>query len=129
MEKDKHISTLIRESGMTKAPGDFTRKVMDRIEAEPVHTPYKPLIGRTGGILTLILIVGIAVTSLIISSSGGSGQGLLETWHIPEWQWPELKLNLSFLENLRVSPWLLSTLVAVFLLILSDVGLHRKKTV
>lgn len=127
MEKDKHISKLIRESGIASAPEDFTRTVMDRIEAKPAQKPYKPLIGRTGGILTLIFIAGIAVTALIISSPGASGQGLLEAWNMNQWQWPELKLNLSFMENLNLSPWLLSTLVAVFLLILSDVGLHRKK--
>ena len=127
MEKDKEISKLIRESGLVSAPEDFTRKVMDRIGKETVRKPYKPLIGRTGAILTLILIAGIAVTSLIVSSPGASGQGLLDTWNISGWQWPDLKINLSFLEHLNVSPWLLSTMVAVFLLILSDVGLHRKK--
>lgn len=126
MEKDRHISKLIRESGMASAPEDFTRKVMDRIGAEPVRKPYQPLIGRTGGILILILIAGIAVTALAISAEGAPGAGLLETWKPSGLQWPEMKLNLSFLENLNVSPWLLSTVVAVFLLILSDVGLHRK---
>ncbi|MGW8316940.1 MAG: hypothetical protein ACWGNV_15190 [Bacteroidales bacterium] len=127
MEKDRHISKLIRESGIAKAPEDFTQKVMTRIGAESVHKPYKPLIGRTGGIITLLLIAGIAVTSLILSSPGESGEGILETLKPAGWQWPSLRLELGFLEHLNFSPWLIGTVMAVFLLILSDVGLHRRK--
>lgn len=127
MEKDRHISKLIRESGIAKAPEDFTQKVMNRIEAESAHKPYKPLIGRTGGIITLLLIAGIAATSLLSSSPGESEKGILETLKPAGWQWPGLSLDLSFLEHLNFSPWLIGTVVAVFLLILSDVGLHRRK--
>ena len=127
MEKDRHISQLIRESGVTKAPEDFTQRVMNRIEAGAVHKPYKPLIGRTGGIITLLLIAGIAVASLIFSSPGESGEGILETLKPAEWHLPSLNLELGFLEHLKFSPWLIGTVMAVFLLILSDVGLHRRK--
>jgi hypothetical protein len=127
MEKDRHISKLIRESGIAKAPEDFTQKVMDRIGTESVHKPYKPLIGRTGGIITLLIIAGIAVTSLLLSSPGESAKGILDTWKPVDWQWPSLNLDFSFLEHLNLSPWLIGTLVAVFLLILSDAGLNRKK--
>ncbi len=127
MEKDRHISKLIRESGMVKAPEDFTQKVMNRIGAESVHKPYKPLIGRTGGIITLLIIAGIAVTSLIVSSPGETEKGILENLKPIDWQWPGLNLDFSFLEHLNFSPWLVGTLVAVFLLILSDAGLNRKK--
>jgi hypothetical protein len=127
MEKDRHISKLIRESGIAKAPEGFTRRVMDRIGAEPDHKPYKPLIGKTGGIITLLLIAGITVTSLVVSSPGGSGKGLLDNGKLADWQWPDLTFDLSFLEHLNFSPWMVATVAAVFLLILSDVGLNRKK--
>lgn len=127
MEKESHISKLIRESGVAKAPEDFTRRVMDRIEAAPSHKSYKPLIGRTGGILILVFIAGIAVTSLVLSSSTGSENTILETLKPAGWQWPGLNMDLSFLDHLNISPWILATVVAVFLLILSEVDLHRKK--
>ena len=127
MEKDRHISKLIRESGISKAPDDLTQKVMDRIGAEPVRKSYKPLIGKKGGIIALLLIAGIAVTSLVVSSPATQGNGILDSVKVKEWQWPDLHIDLSFLEHLNFSPWLIATVVAVFLLILSDVGLNRKK--
>lgn len=127
MEKDDKILKLFRESGIVHAPEGFTRSVMEKIETEPVRNTYKPIIGRTGRILLILFIAGIVGFSLYYSLSGEStldpAGGILNL----DWQWPSFNLNLDFLENLLVQPWILSTIVALFLLVLSDAGLRRRK--
>jgi hypothetical protein len=126
MEKDKHISKLFRESGVVHAPEGFTKSVMDRIEAEPVRKAYKPLIGKSGRILVVLFIVAIVVVSLLYSTPAGSAGGPVERFFSQEWQLPSLNLKLDFFENLQLQPWLIATIVALFLLVLSDAGLRRR---
>jgi len=127
MEKDDKILKLFRESGIVHAPEGFTRSVMEKIGTEPVRNTYKPIIGRTGRIFLILFIAGIVGFSLYYSLSGEStldpAGGILNL----DWQWPSFNLNLDFLENLLVQPWILSTIVALFLLVLSDAGLRRRK--
>jgi len=125
MEKDANLSKLFRESGIVHAQDGFTKEVMDRIEAEPQKKPYKPLIGRTGRILLVLFIAGIVVLSLLHSNSGGTIPESAGRISSLNWQWPAL--NFNFITDLQISPWLLSTIVAIFLLVLSDAGLNRKK--
>jgi hypothetical protein len=127
MEKDKHISKLFRESGVVHAPDGFTKSVMDRIEAEPVRKTYRPLIGRAGRILVVLVIVAVVVISLLYTTPAESAGGPGERFLSQEWQWPSLNLNLDFLENLQVQPWLISTVVAMLVLVLSDAGIRRRK--
>jgi hypothetical protein len=127
MEKDANLSKLFRESGIVRAPEGFTKGVMDRIEAEPLKKPYKPLIGRTGRILLILFIAGIVVISLLYSNSGGTLPESAGRISSLNWQWPALNFNFDFIADLKISPWLLSTIVAIFLLVLSDAGLNRKK--
>ena len=126
MEKDKQISKLFRESGVVHAPEGFTKSVMDRIEAEPVRKAYKPLIGRAGRILVVLFIVAIVVISLLYSTSAESAGGPVESFLSQEWQLPSLNLRLDFIENLQLQPWLISTIIALLLLVLSDAGLRRR---
>ncbi len=128
MEKEPRISKLFRESGVVKAPDGFTRGVMDRIEAEPRKVTYKPLIGRWGRILLVLFIAGIVAVSLIFSTPAESGFDLGQKLSLPEWQLPSWHIDFSFLSQLHISPWILSTVVAIFLLVLSDAGLNRRKT-
>jgi hypothetical protein len=127
MEKEPRISKLFRESGIVRAPDGFTRGVMDRIGAEPQKVAYKPLIGRGGRILLILFIAGIVVISLLYSTPGDPLLGLGEKISLPAWQPPEWKLDLNFISRISISPWLLSTVVALFLLVLSDAGLSRRK--
>lgn len=126
MEKDKHISKLFKESGVVHAPEGFTKSVMDRIEAEPVRKAYKPLIGRAGRIMVVLFIVAVVVISLLYSTSAESTGGLTDRFLSQEWQLPSLNFNLDFFENLQLQPWLISTIVALLLLVLSDAGLRRR---
>ena len=129
MERDPKISKLFRESGLEPAPGNFTDQVMDKIGVETEKSVYKPLIGKTGRFLIVLFIIGIVVVSVIYSEPGGM---LLE--HVGglsnlEWQLPQFNLNFDFLSEINLSTWLVSTLVALFLLVLSDARLNRKKLV
>lgn len=127
MEKDKYISKLFKESGVVHAPEGFTKSVMDRIEAEPVRKTYKPLIGRVGRILVVLFIVAVVVISLLYSTSAESTGGPADRFLSQEWQLPSLNLKLDFFEDFQLKPWILSTIVALFLLILSDAGLRRRR--
>ena len=129
MERDPKISILFRESGLEPAPGDFTDQVMDKIGIETEKSAYKPLIGKTGRFLIILFIIGIVVISVVYSEPGGR---LLEnTGRLfnMEWQLPQINLNFDFLSEINLSTWLVSTIVALFLLVLLDTGLNRKKLV
>ncbi len=127
MERDPHISKLIGESGKIPAPGHFTDEVMDKIRAIPARRAYQPLIGRGGRIIILLLLLTIVVVSVIYSEPGGRIADLAEGTQKLHLQMQVLRLNLQFLLKHNLSTWVLSTLAAVFLLLLSDVGLkwHR----
>ncbi len=127
MKKEDHISKLFRESGIVEAPDGFTGEVMERIEAEPVRKTYKPLIGRTGRILIVLFIGATLVLSLFYSAPGESGTNPESRFINREWQVPSFNLNLDFIQDFNIQPWILSTVVALFLLILSDAGLRKGK--
>lgn len=127
MKRDDNISKLFRESGTLKAPEGFTGNVMKRIEAEPVRKGYKPLIGRTGRILMMLFIGATVVLSLVYSTPVDPGTDTEGGFLNREWQIPAFHLNLDYLQDFNLQPWILSTVVALFLLILSDAGLRRGK--
>ena len=127
MKRDPHISKLIRESGVVSAPGNFTAQVMDKIEAVPVKKSYKPLIGRGGRIIMILILVAIILLTVFYSDPGGELFG--SSIKIPrlEPNWPQVQLNLNFLKELNISTGIVSALVAMFVLILSDAGLSRRR--
>jgi hypothetical protein len=127
MERDPHISKLIKESGVKAAPDNFTALVMDKIETEPLKQSYKPLIGR-GGRLTIILVV-LAVIVLAIIFSDPSGETFSAKIHFPQLEgaWPQLNLKLDFLKQINISTGVASALLAMLVLILSDAGLSRRR--
>lgn len=127
MEKDDRIASLFKESGIERAPEGFTGGVMDRIRAEPEKRSYQPLIGKPLRIFLILLTAGIVAGSLLSAPSEEQASGAARWLRGLEWQWSFPELNLEFLSNLSIQPWLLSTVVAVFLLILSDAGLKRRK--
>lgn len=127
MERDPEIRKLIKEKGLETPSGDFTEKVMYRIGTKPANPGYRPLIGKTGRVLIMLFIVAVVVISLLYSGQGGM---LIEKTlkpGLPEWNWPQFNFDLEFLSRINFSPWLVSTVVALFLLILTDAGVRRKK--
>jgi len=127
MKRDRHISKLIRESGLAQAPDSFTAAVMDKIEAIPLSKSYKPLIGRGGRIMIIFFIIAVVVLSIIYSDPGGELFGTAVRLPRPEWQLPQINFNLEFLKQVKVSTGVVSALVAMFILVLSDAGLNRRR--
>jgi len=129
MKRDPHISKLIRESGLTSAPGNFTAQVMDKIAAVPVKKAYKPLIGRGGRIIVILFLIAIVVSAVLYTDPGGEFFGRSVNLPQLERQVPRLNLNLEFFKQLNISTGLVSALVAIFILVLSDAGLNRRKLI
>ncbi len=127
MERDPKFSKLFRESGLNLAPGNFTEQVMDKIRIEPVRSKYKPLIGRGGKILVILFIIGISLISIFYSEPGGGVFENVRGLSNIEWQLPQINFNFDFLSESHLSTWLLSTIVAIFILVLSDAGLKRRR--
>ena len=127
MKRDPHISKLIRESGVHAAPENFTASVMDKIEAVPAKKSYKPLIGRGGRIVIIFFIVAVIVLALVYTEPGGELFGT--SIQIPQLKpnWSQVHLNLDFLKGLNISTGIVSALVALFVLILSDAGLNHRR--
>lgn len=112
---------------MIHAPDSFSKKVMESIGFETEKKSYKPLIGRFGKILIFLFIAGIVVVSLIYSEPGGRLLDNIGSLSNIEWQLPQIDFNFNFLSEINISAWLASTVVAIFLLVLSDAGLNRRR--
>jgi len=127
MERDPNISKLVRESGISRAPENLTSRVMELISEEAVKKNYKPIIGKWGRMGIILFIVGILAASIIWTEPG---QGLFESsgrLSGLEFQLPQIQFNLDFLSQINLSTGLVSVLVALFILVLSDAGLRRKR--
>ena len=127
MERDPNISKLVRESGILKAPENLTRRVMDLIGEEPEKQAYKPIIGNTGRWIILLFVVGVVVASLLAAEPGQrifSSEGVFSGL---EFQMPQLTFNLDFISQISPSTGLVAGLVALFILVLSDAGIRRRR--
>ncbi|MEN8201198.1 MAG: hypothetical protein ABFS28_01295 [Bacteroidota bacterium] len=127
MERDPNISKLVRESGISRAPENLTGRVMDLISEEAEKKTYKPLIGKWGRMGIILFIVGIVAASFVWTEPG---QGLFKlSGRLSgfEMQLPQIQINLEFLSQINLSTGVVSALVALFILVLSDAGLRRKK--
>ncbi len=127
MKRDPHISKLIRESGLNAAPENFTASVMDKIEAVPAKSSYKPLIGRGGRIVFILLVIAVIVLAVLYTDPSGELFGSRITLPQVERQMPKVNFNLGFLQQINISTGIVSALVAMFVLILSDAGLNRRR--
>lgn len=127
MERDPKLSKLIRESGVVPAPRDLTARVMAGIGAIPETNSYKPLIGRGGRMIILLAVIGIVVLSVIYSDPGGgiilSGDSLSQL----NWKLPRPAFRLDFLEQINISTGIVSALVAMFFLVLTDSLMSRRR--
>ena len=127
MKRDPQISKLMRESGLESAPDDFTSRVMDKLQAVPSRKLYKPLIGRGGRILIILIIAALVVVAMLFTDPAGKLFGNNISIPRMEFRWTQLHFNLDFLKQIHISTGVAAALVAMFLLILSDVGLSRRK--
>ena len=127
MKRDPHISKLIRESGLISAPENFTASVMDMIEAIPTKKSYKPLIGRGGRIIIILFIIAVVVIAVMYTDPSGELFGTAVKLPQIERQAPQLNFNLDFLQKINFSTGIVAALVALFVLILSDAGLNRRR--
>ena len=127
MERDPNISKLVRESGISKAPENLTSRVMNLISEEPEKQAYKPIIGRGGKWAIVLFVIGIVVFSILSAEPGQqffNSEGVLSGL---EFQLPQINFNLEFLSQINPSTGLVAGLVALFILVLSDAGLRRRK--
>lgn len=118
MNRDRKLEKLVKTHGLFSPSPDFTDNVIGIIKGESIATSFRPLIGKRGRLM------GIAIISLIIILTFfGSGADLSEPLiNIPQW---DLKLpDISF----TIPRVMFAGIVAVFLLVLSDAGLRRKRT-
>lgn len=127
MKKDPHISKLIRESGVVEAPGNFTASVMDKIEAVPVKKSYKPLIGRGGRIIIILFILAVVVAAVYYTDPSGELFGTGIKMPQVQRQVPQFHFNLDFLDQINFSAGIAAGLLALFVLILSDAGLNKRR--
>ena len=127
MERDPHIWKLVRESGLRSAPENFTASVMDKIQEVPVKKAYKPLIGRGGRILIILLIATVVVLAIFFTDPGEGWFGSTIKMPTAERQEPLFHINLEFLKQINISTGVVSALVAMFILILSDTGMKWRR--
>ncbi|MDF1573967.1 MAG: hypothetical protein P1P86_02075 [Bacteroidales bacterium] len=127
MRRDPNISKLIRESGVFSVPEDFTASVMDKIRAVPARKSYKPLIGRGGRILIILFFLVVIIFAALYTDPAGELFRISVELPQVERQWPQLNFNLEFLRGIKVSTGVVSALVALFILVLSDAGLSRRR--
>ena len=127
MKRDPKLSKLIRESGLIHAPDNFTDQVMGKIAVAPFKSPIKPLIGRGGQIVIILSTIGIVVASLVTSEPKGTLFEKARGFSGLELKLPQINFSLDFFSEINISTWLVSTIVALFLLVLADAGLNRRK--
>jgi hypothetical protein len=71
--------------------------------------------------------VAVVVLSVFFSDPGG--ELFSNTLKLPDLETalPKIQFNLEFLKNIHISTGLVAGLVAMFILILSDAGLNRRR--
>ncbi len=125
MERDPNILKLIREGGVLPAPDGFSRKVMDQISEKPQKQAYKPLIGKWGALIIFIFLAVIVAVSILFAAPAEGHPFLGKFFAERDWQWPQINISFDFLSSINLSPekfptWLLSSLAALFILVLID---------
>lgn len=77
--------------------------------------------------MIILFIVAVVVLALVYTEPGGELFGT--SVKIPQLKpnWPQVQFNLDFLKGLNISTGIVSALVALFVLILSDAGLNHRR--
>ena len=129
MERDPKISKLIMEGGLEPAPKDFTSQVMDLIASAPVKKAYKPLIGKGGQIVIILMGITLVILAVVYAEPGARFIQAGDTFPSLEWKLPEFNLNLQIFSKINFSGGIAAALLALFVLVLSDAGLSKRKLV
>jgi len=129
MERDPKISKLIMEGGLEQAPKDFTSQVMDLIASAPEKKAYKPLIGKGGQIVIILLGITLVILAVVFAEPGARLLQVGDTFPSLEWNLPEFNLNLQFFSKINFSGGIAAALLALFVLVLSDAGLNKRRLV
>ncbi len=122
MEKDRNIERLIRDNGLAQPGTDFTERVMRSVNQSALRSHYRPLIGRFGRILILVLIAAILVISFVYTGSNGQDASQAE------WLQLDFRFSLPDLGGTLLYGALAGG-VAIMLLVLSDAGWGKKSVV
>jgi hypothetical protein len=131
MERDPNILKLIRESGVVSAPDGFTGKVMGLIADKADKQIYKPLIGKWGALIIFLFLVAIVTVSIIFAGPAEGNQVLGKFFAGLEWNMPQINISLDFLSTVslpagRLPTWIISSLAAVFILVLIDTRILKR---
>ena len=129
MERDPKISKLIMEGGLEKAPMDFTSQVMDLISSVPVKKAYKPLIGKGGRIVIILMGITLVILAVVYAEPGALFIQAGDTFPSLEWKVPEFNLNLQFFSKINFSGGIAAALLALFVLVMSDAGFSKRRLV
>ena len=129
MERDPKISKLILEGGLEQAPKDFTSQVMDLITSAPEKKAYKPLIGKGGQIAIILLGIALVIVAVFVADPGARFIQPGDSFSGLGWKLPEYNLNLQFFSKINFSGGIAAALLALFVLVLSDAGLNKRRLV
>ena len=129
MERDPKISKLIMEGGLEPAPRDFTSQVMDLIASAPEKKAYKPLIGKGGRIVIILMGITLVIFAVVYAEPGARFIQVGDTFPSLEWKLPEFNLNLQLLSKINFSGGIAAALIALFILVLTDAGLRKRRLV
>lgn len=129
MERDPKISKLFREGGVVLAPEDFTSRVMGLIGEKQEKRAYKPLIGIGGRIFILLLIITIVLISIIYAEPGSRFIPARGANSMLNWKLPGFHPDLQFFSEINFSSVFAAALVAVFILVLLDAGIRKRKLI
>ena len=129
MERDPKISKLIMEGGLERAPKDFTSQVMDLIASAPEKKAYKPLIGKGGQIVIILMGIILVVLAVVYAEPGARFIQAGDSFPSLAWKLPEYNLNLDFFSRINFSGGIAAALIALFVLILSDACLKKRRLV
>ncbi len=111
-KEDKLISGIMKDYEMSSPPADFTTKIMERIEMEPVTPGFvsTPLISKAGWIG-----IGVSVFILVlIILLGPSGESSSQSWISENLGW-NFSLPQINLEKWRIIDFSNSTLTWIIL--------------
>ena len=132
MEQHKGLKKLIKDHGVEPVAKDFASKVMDRILNEPVKKEYKPIMGKGVGFSILVVFLVIITVSIIYGEPSGLATDRTiqwPQWNLDEWKLAQWKLSIKSLPNLNVTGGMLSALLAVFILVVTDALIIRRKRI
>jgi hypothetical protein len=75
----------------------------------------------------MLFIGAMVVFSLLYSTPSEIASDRQGGFFSREWEMPSFNLNLEFISDLNLQPWILGTVVALFLLVISDAGFRRRR--